>query len=200
MTKPHHFIFFLQYIDNLSTSFSKGITHNCISFSIQYHHIPLTLLKSAAYKWTMSLSQSPWGKTVIKNVNSEVCQNGRQSSMACLLQQRRQSEVKLDFCFERHRHSSLCQVTPKTAYWCSKTRFLPFLPYQPLVICGPAPFAAIKGIRLLNDSWSNMLYPTGCINTFGRINCPEETVMIPKGKRTLIGTVTNMAALGRQRK
>lgn len=90
--------------------------------------------------------------------------------MACLLQQRCQNEVKLDFCFERHRHSSLCQVTPKTAYWYSKTRFLPFLPYQSLVTCGPAPFAAIKGIRLLNDTWGNMLYTTGCINTYRRIN------------------------------
>lgn len=100
MTKPHHFILFSQYIDNLSTSLSKGITHNCISFSIQYHHIPLTLLKSAAYKRIMSLSQPPWGKTAIKNVNSEVCQNGRQSSMACLLQWGCQRYVKLDFCLK----------------------------------------------------------------------------------------------------
>lgn len=63
-----------------------------------------------------------------------------------------------------------------------------------------APFAAIKGIRLLNDTWSNMLYTTGCINTYRRINCPRKITMIPKGKRTLIGTVINMAALGCWRK
>lgn len=90
--------------------------------------------------------------------------------MVCLLQQRCQSDVKLDFCFEGHRYCRFCQLTPRTAYWCSKTRFHPFRPYQLLAACGPSPFADIKSIRLLKATWSNMLYTTGCINTYRRIN------------------------------
>lgn len=121
---------------NISTSLSSSFVHNCISFTIQYHHIPLTLLKSAAYKWIMSLSQPPWGKTVIKTENSEVCQNGRQSSMACLFQQRCQSKARLNSALKGT--DSLCQEVPKTAYWNSNTKFHLVRLHQPLVTCGCA--------------------------------------------------------------
>lgn len=95
--------------------------------------------------------------------------------MACLLQQRCQSDVKLDFYFEGHRYCRFCQMTPQNAHWCSKTRFHPFLPYQLLATCGPAPFADIKRVRLLKDTWNNMLYTTGCINMYRRIH-----IQLPK--------------------
>lgn len=82
------------------------------------------MLKSSAYQWITPLPQSPSHKTIIKNMNGDVCQNGTQSRLAYVLQW---SKI---FCSERHKHCGLCQMTSKTACWCSKTRFLPFHPYH----------------------------------------------------------------------